>query len=88
MGSRQNTEQPNENEPAIVIRIRTELEEICEEDLTPAQRLISQKRRQRPAQDVTVAMPGDGEPLSIRIRKEFGEYEAMTDMGHTKDILA
>ena len=88
LGSRQITEQPNENEPAVVVR--TELEEICEEDLTPAQRLISQKRRQRPAQDVTVAMPGDGEPLSIRIRikKEFGEYEAMTDMGDTKDILA
>ena len=33
-------------------------------------------------------MPGDGEPLSIRIKKEFGEYEAMTDMGDTKDILA
>ena len=64
------------------------MEEICEEDLTPAQRLISQKRRQRPAQDVTVAMPGDGEPLSIRIMKELREYEAMTDMGDTKDILA
>ena len=38
LGSRLNTEQPNENEPAIVVRIRTELEEICEEDLTPPNR--------------------------------------------------
>ena len=88
LGSRQITEQPNENEPAIVVR--TELEEICEEDLTPAQRLLSQQRRQRhsSAQYMTVPMSGDGETLSIRIRKEFDEYEAMVDIGDTKEILA
>ena len=88
LGSRQITEQPNENEPAIVVR--TELEEICEEDLTPAQRLLSQQRRQRhsSAQYMTVPMSGDGETLSIRITKEFDEYEEMVDIGDTKEILA
>lgn len=33
-------------------------------------------------------MSGDGETLSIRIRKEFDEYEAMVDIGDTKEILA
>lgn len=88
LGSRQNTELPNENETAIVVR--TELEEISEDDLTPAQKLLSQKRRHRnpSAQDVTVAMPGGGGGEPSSIRKEFGEYEEMTDMGDTKDILA